>query len=160
MLLNTNPVEGCPYPINTMIEITDPFTSERIIGMVVDQSCFDIQLAVPYGYIDSEKDQYPIVYPIYPSMNPVHLGDATQWAGELLDDFPCYQQFNDLQLALFDMEDLGTLSINRALYFAAKNKNFDIEFAKRAIQDQDSMILMSRIKGGSIIENAGKAGPL
>ena len=132
------------------------------MGMVVDQSCFIEPLSVPYGYIDSQNDAYPIVYPIHDSMLPVPVGDPTQWAAQLIDNYPAdaYQQFNSLQLALFEDAKLGTLAINCALYRAVQAMNFDVEYARQAIKRQESVVLASRIKAGAIIENAQHAGAI
>ena len=116
-----------PMPVGSFVELDDPLTGSRYIGLVCDSGREFIQ------YVDDETPPTPL--PILAAFSPAPWGDYSLLAETLMlkGDVDAHSAFSDLLIALCDTPAVGdALTLNRAAKWAFESGVYDAAQASAA----------------------------
>ena len=116
-----------PFPAGTFIELDDPLTGKRRLGLVCDSGKEFID------FIDN--DNPPTPFPILDALDPKQWGDYSNIATELIlkGDLDAHTAYSGLLAALCDTPAVAdVLTLNRAAKWAFDSGNYDASQAAKA----------------------------
>lgn len=119
--MNTDLIEVVALPVGAFIEIDDPTTGQRRLGLVCGSGTEFID------YIDHENPPTPLA--ILNTLSPVVWGDCNAIAANLMEtaDWTAYKAYSDLLIQLTDTAACNdTLTLNRAAKWAFDTGNRDL----------------------------------
>lgn len=129
------------------IEISDTMHGFRKLALVTDSGDMYFDLI--------NADATP--FPIYKALEPRSVGNALSWAFEIAEkDKKEHAQFTALQQRLID-SDLDTITVNRALFWAYQNSNYDYIRAAQAGKEATASVVNSRGSMDRLIQKAATA---
>lgn len=123
----TQDLDIVKMPVGAFIEIDDPLTGQRRLGLVCGNGTEFVD------YIDYEKPPTPLA--ILNSLSPVVWGDCNAIAAHLMEtvEWSQYKEYSDLIIKLTDTPAcVDPLTLNRAAKWAFDTGNRNLDMVVKA----------------------------